>query len=87
MDFCLCLCLQEDSENVLRARESGTGVLTAPFRLLKTNRLGVILTFAIYKKDLPSNATPNERIKATDGYDFAINCKFNRKKLLSLIHI
>lgn len=70
MDFCLCLCLQEDSENVLRARESGTGVLTAPFRLLKTNRLGVILTFAIYKKDLPSNATPNERIQATDGYDF-----------------
>ncbi|OAY32335.1 histidine kinase 3 [Manihot esculenta] len=59
---------KEDSENVLRARESGTGVLTAPFRLLKTNRLGVILTFAIYKKDLPSNATPNERIQATDGY-------------------
>ncbi|OAY32336.1 hypothetical protein MANES_13G010500v8 [Manihot esculenta] len=58
---------KEDSENVLRARESGTGVLTAPFRLLKTNRLGVILTFAIYKKDLPSNATPNERIQATDG--------------------
>ncbi|KAF2292930.1 hypothetical protein GH714_029917 [Hevea brasiliensis] len=59
---------QEDRENVLRARESGTGVLTAPFRLLKTNRLGVILTFAVYKRDLPSNATPNERIQATDGY-------------------
>ncbi|OAY34296.1 histidine kinase 3 isoform X1 [Manihot esculenta] len=59
---------KEDRENVLRARESGTGVLTAPFRLLKTNRLGVILTFAVYKGDIPSNATPNERIKATDGY-------------------
>lgn len=59
---------KEDRENVLRARESGTGVLTAPFRLLKTNRLGVILTFAVYKRDLPSNATPNERIQATDGY-------------------
>ncbi|XP_020229815.1 histidine kinase 3 [Cajanus cajan] len=59
---------KEDRENVLRARESGKGVLTAPFRLLKTNRLGVILTFAVYKRELPSNATPNERIQATDGY-------------------
>ncbi|KAJ4835924.1 Histidine kinase 3 [Turnera subulata] len=59
---------KEDRENVLRARVSGKGVLTAPFRLLKTNRLGVILTFAVYKTDLPSNATPNERVQATDGY-------------------
>ncbi|KAE9607970.1 putative histidine kinase response regulator and transcription factor RR-A-type family [Lupinus albus] len=59
---------KEDRENVLRARESGKGVLTAPFRLLKTNRLGVILTFAVYKKELPPNATPNERIQATNGY-------------------
>ncbi|KAA3463258.1 histidine kinase 3-like isoform X2 [Gossypium australe] len=59
---------KEDSENVLRARKSGKGVLTAPFPLLKTNRLGVILTFAVYKRDLPSNATPNERIQATNGY-------------------
>ncbi|PON54978.1 Histidine kinase [Trema orientale] len=59
---------KEDRENVLRARASGKGVLTAPFPLLKTNRLGVILTFAVYKRDLPSNATPNERIQATDGY-------------------
>ncbi|XP_019416775.1 PREDICTED: histidine kinase 3-like isoform X2 [Lupinus angustifolius] len=59
---------KEDRENVLRARESGKGVLTAPFRLLKTNRLGVILTFAVYKRELPSNATPNERIQATNGY-------------------
>ncbi|CAN1794515.1 Histidine kinase 3 [Linum perenne] len=59
---------KEDRDNVLRARESGKGVLTAPFRLLKTNRLGVILTFAVYKRDLPPNATPQERIQATDGY-------------------
>ncbi|KAL4374845.1 hypothetical protein HN51_031430 [Arachis hypogaea] len=59
--------VKEDRENVLRARESGKGVLTAPFRLLKTNRLGIILTFAVYKKELPSNATPHERIQATDG--------------------
>ncbi|OIW18027.1 hypothetical protein TanjilG_07611 [Lupinus angustifolius] len=59
---------KEDRENVMRARESGKGVLTAPFRLLKTNRLGVILTFAVYNRDLPSNATPNERIQATNGY-------------------
>ncbi|KAK9120113.1 hypothetical protein Scep_018206 [Stephania cephalantha] len=59
---------KEDRENVLRARASGKGVLTAPFRLIKSNRLGVILTFAIYKYELPSNATPKERIQATDGY-------------------
>lgn len=58
---------QEDRDNVLRARVSGKGVLTAPFRLLKTNRLGVILTFAVYKRDLPSNATPEERTEATYG--------------------
>ncbi|XP_077250375.1 histidine kinase 3 isoform X2 [Tasmannia lanceolata] len=59
---------KEDRENVLRARASGKGVLTAPFRLLKSKRLGVILTFAVYKSELPSNATPKERIQATDGY-------------------
>ncbi|KAF3431031.1 hypothetical protein FNV43_RR25761 [Rhamnella rubrinervis] len=59
---------KEDRENVLLARASGKGVLTAPFQLLKTKRLGVILTFAVYKRDLPSNATPKERIQATDGY-------------------
>uniref|UniRef100_A0A6V7QUS4 histidine kinase n=1 Tax=Ananas comosus var. bracteatus TaxID=296719 RepID=A0A6V7QUS4_ANACO len=58
----------EDRENILRARESGTGVLTAPFRLLKSNRLGVILTYAVYKSELPSNATPTERIRAAIGY-------------------
>lgn len=59
---------KEDRENVLRARESGKGVLTAPFRLIKSNRLGVILTFAVYKRDLPAYATPEERTQATDGY-------------------
>lgn len=59
---------KEDRENVLRARASGKAVLTAPFRLFKTNSLGVILTFAVYKSDLPSNATPNQRIQATHGY-------------------
>lgn len=59
---------KEDRENVLRARTLGKGVLTAPLELIKSNRLGVILTFAVYKRDLPSNATPEERIEATDGY-------------------
>ncbi|KAF8378020.1 hypothetical protein HHK36_029353 [Tetracentron sinense] len=59
---------KEDRENVLRARDSGKGVLTAPFRLLKSNRLGVILTFAVYKSELPLNTTSYERIQATDGY-------------------
>ncbi|CAA0831595.1 Histidine kinase 3 [Striga hermonthica] len=59
---------KEDRENVLRARESGKGVLTAPFRLLKTNRLGVILTFAVYKRELPPDAKPSDRIQETAGY-------------------
>ncbi|KAJ4832078.1 hypothetical protein Tsubulata_009846 [Turnera subulata] len=49
-------------------RVSGRGVLSAPFRLLKTNRLGIILTFTVYKTHLPPSATPNERIQATIGY-------------------
>ncbi|GMP25643.1 hypothetical protein CsSME_00002405 [Camellia sinensis var. sinensis] len=70
-------------QNVLRARESGKGVLTAPFRLLKSNRLGVILTFAVYKADLPSNATSSERIQATDGYLGGVfNIESNVEKLL-----
>ncbi|KAJ0677580.1 putative histidine kinase response regulator and transcription factor RR-A-type family [Helianthus annuus] len=59
---------KEDRDNVLRARALGKGVLTAPLDLIKSNRLGVILTFAVYNRDLPSNATPEERIKATEGY-------------------
>ncbi|KAL9246581.1 hypothetical protein vseg_020099 [Gypsophila vaccaria] len=59
---------KDDRENVLRARVTEKGVLTAPFRLFKSGRLGVILTFAVYKKDLPSSASPEERLEATDGY-------------------
>ncbi|XP_076885656.1 histidine kinase 3-like [Bidens hawaiensis] len=59
---------KEDRENVLRARALGKGVLTAPLDLIKSHRLGVILTFAVYNRDLPSNATQEERIKAANGY-------------------
>ncbi|CAL9085939.1 unnamed protein product [Musa textilis] len=59
---------KEDCENILRARESGKGVLTAPFQLLKSKRLGVILTYAVYKSQLPSYVTPAERIQAAIGY-------------------
>ncbi|KAF3795470.1 Histidine kinase 3 [Nymphaea thermarum] len=58
----------EDRENILRARASGRGVLTAPFSLLKSKRLGVILTFAVYNKELPLDAKPEERIESTIGY-------------------
>lgn len=76
---------QEDRENVLRSRASGKGVLTAPFRLVKTNRLGVILTFAVYKADLPSNVTRNERIQATDGYVSSDRYKVDLKISLRLL--
>ncbi|GKD71835.1 histidine kinase 3, partial [Tanacetum coccineum] len=53
----------ENRKDVMRARELRKGVLTAPFELIKTNRLRVILTFAMYKRDLPSNATPEKELK------------------------
>ncbi|KAM3395184.1 histidine kinase 2 [Capsicum galapagoense] len=59
---------KEDRENILRARASGKGVLTSPFKLLKSNHLGVVLTFAVYNSNLPPYATPADRINATIGY-------------------
>nr|GEW19237.1 histidine kinase 2 [Tanacetum cinerariifolium] len=59
---------KEDRENILRARASGKGVLTSPFKLLKSNHLGVVLTFAVYNTHLHPYATPEQRINATVGY-------------------
>ncbi|KAF5741380.1 histidine kinase 2 [Tripterygium wilfordii] len=59
---------KEDRENILRARASGKGVLTSPFKLLKSNHLGVVLTFAVYDTDLPADATPQQHVDATVGY-------------------
>ncbi|XP_057440900.1 histidine kinase 2 [Lotus japonicus] len=59
---------KEDRENILRARASGKGVLTSPFKLLKSNHLGVVLTFAVYNSKLPPDATVEQRVEATVGY-------------------
>lgn len=59
---------KEDRENILRARASGKGVLTSPFKLLKSNHLGVVLTFAVYNTHLPPDATAEQFINATVGY-------------------
>jgi histidine kinase 2/3/4 (cytokinin receptor) len=59
---------EEDRDNILRARESGKGALTNPFRLLESKHLGVVFTFAVYSIHLPAEATPEERIEATAGY-------------------
>ncbi|XP_063949358.1 histidine kinase 2 isoform X2 [Daucus carota subsp. sativus] len=59
---------KEDRENILRARASGKGVLTSPFKLLKSNHLGVVLTFAVYNTHLPPHATAEQFINATVGY-------------------
>ncbi|XP_023770076.1 histidine kinase 2 [Lactuca sativa] len=59
---------KEDRENILRARASGKGVLTSPFKLLKSNHLGVVLTFAVYNAHLHQDATPEQRIRSTVGY-------------------
>ena len=60
--------LQEDRENILRARASGKGVLTRPFKLLESNHLGVVLTLPVYNTDLPVDATPEQRTKAAAGF-------------------
>nr|CAB3452567.1 unnamed protein product [Digitaria exilis] len=57
-----------DRENVLRARQSGKVVLTAPFKLLNYGGMAVILTYAVYKSELRPNATEQERIQSTAGY-------------------
>lgn len=57
----------EDRGNLLRARESGKVVLTAPFQLLN-KRIGVVLTYAVYKSELPLNATVHDRIQSSIGY-------------------
>ncbi|KAJ6812887.1 putative histidine kinase 5 [Iris pallida] len=59
---------KEDRENIMRARATGKGVLTSPFNLLKSNHLGVVLTFAVYNTDLPPETTSEERIDSTVGY-------------------
>ncbi|KAI4383210.1 hypothetical protein MLD38_009076 [Melastoma candidum] len=59
---------KEDRENILRARASGKAVLTSPFKLLKSNHLGVVLTFSVYDVDLSPDSTPEQRIEATVGY-------------------
>lgn len=59
---------EEDHENIVRARATGKGVLTSPFRLLESNHLGVVLTYPVYYTDLPPDATPEERNRATAGY-------------------
>lgn len=59
---------EEDRENILRARSTGKAVLTNPFRLLESNHLGVILTFPVYRWRVSSDATVDERVKATVGY-------------------
>ncbi|CAI9768471.1 unnamed protein product [Fraxinus pennsylvanica] len=59
---------EEDGENILRARTTGKAVLTSPFRLLGSHHLGVVLTFPVYKSNLPPNPTVKDRIEATAGY-------------------
>lgn len=58
--------MQEDRENILRARATGKAVLTSPFRLLGSHHLGVVLTFPVYKSKL-ENPSVDERIEATAG--------------------
>ncbi|KAL6599289.1 hypothetical protein ACP70R_045783 [Stipagrostis hirtigluma subsp. patula] len=56
-------------ENIVRARGSGKPVLTAPFKLLKTCRLGVTLRYTVYKSELPTNAMLQGHIQgAAIGY-------------------
>lgn len=60
--------MQEDRENILRARATGKAVLTSPFRLLGSHHLGVVLTFPVYKSKLPPSPTVAQRIEAAAGW-------------------
>lgn len=48
--------VEEDCENILHARATEKGVLTSSFTL-ESKHHGVVLTFTVYKIDLPQNAT------------------------------
>uniref|UniRef100_A0A8R7QMQ2 histidine kinase n=2 Tax=Triticum urartu TaxID=4572 RepID=A0A8R7QMQ2_TRIUA len=61
----------DDRENIIRARESGRGALTAPFQLLN-GRIGVILTYSVYTSEAVVNARPQELTQAAIGYLGAI---------------
>lgn len=67
--------MQEDRENILKARATAKAVLTSPFRLLESNHLGVVLTFPVYRLGLPAGATVVERVAATAGsVNMLISC-------------
>ncbi|KAI5077604.1 hypothetical protein GOP47_0007428 [Adiantum capillus-veneris] len=59
---------EEDRDNIFRARASGKGALTKPFRVLESNHLGVVLTYAVYKEVIPPEASVEQRIEAAAGY-------------------
>ena len=63
--FPSCSTGKQDRENILRARATGNRVLTSPFKLLKSNHLGIVLTFAVYNKELPPDATPGQYTETT----------------------
>ena len=67
----------EDRENILCARASGKGVLTSPFKLLKSNNLGVVLTFAVCNNGLPRDAIAEQGIEATMGYYMSNSLFYN----------
>ncbi|KAJ9537897.1 hypothetical protein OSB04_030630 [Centaurea solstitialis] len=78
---------KEDRENILRARASGKGVLTSPFKLLKSNHLGVVLTFAVYNAHLHQDATPENRINATIHLELYLGASYDVPSLVEkLLH-
>ncbi|KAI3407961.1 CHASE domain-containing protein [Psidium guajava] len=62
------LALKRDREIVLKARAVGKALISDPFRLLRSKRIGVILTYPVYISKLSPSMGVEERIRATAGY-------------------
>ncbi|KAF8009165.1 hypothetical protein BT93_J0219 [Corymbia citriodora subsp. variegata] len=59
---------EEDQDHVLNGRAIEKAVLSGPFRLSQSNRIGVILTYPVYRSTLSPSMGLEEHTGATAGY-------------------
>lgn len=60
--------MQEDQDHVLKGRAFEKAVLSGPFRLLPSNRIGVIWTYPVYRSTLSPSMRLEEHTVATAGF-------------------
>ncbi|KAF8009167.1 hypothetical protein BT93_J0222 [Corymbia citriodora subsp. variegata] len=71
---------KEDQDGVLQARGIEKAVLSAPFRLLGSNWIGVILTYPVYRSYLSPSMCMEKYMRAIAGFVFC--CSFLQHSLV-----